>query len=40
MGLEISKGSDKLQGIVEKYKEIYHMEPTDTDLFFLESIYE
>ena len=40
MGLEITQGLNKLHDIVKKYKEIYHMEPTETDLFFLESIYE
>lgn len=40
MGLEMTQGLDKLEDIVEKFQEIYNTEPSETDLFFLESIYE
>lgn len=40
MGLEMTQGLDRLEDIVERFQEIYNLEPSETDLFFLESIYE
>lgn len=40
MGLEITQGLNTAQDIIDRFKEIYNVEPSHDDLFFLESIYE
>lgn len=40
MGLEITQGLNRIEDIIEKFKEVYNTEPSRDDLFFLESIYE
>lgn len=40
MGLEVTTGLKKIEDIREKFKEFYKSEPSNDDLFFLESIYE
>lgn len=40
MGLEITEGLNKKQDVLDRFKEVYNTEPSQDDLFFLESIYE
>ena len=40
MGLEITKGLNDKQDILARFKEVYNVEPSQDDLFFLSSIYE
>lgn len=40
MGLEITKGLNNKQDVIDRFKEVYNDEPSQDDLFFLESIYE
>lgn len=40
MGLEVTSRTNKLEDVREKFKEIYKIEPSSDDLFFLDTIYE
>ena len=40
MGLEITQGLNNKQDVLNRFKEVYNDEPSQDDLFFLESIYE
>lgn len=40
MGLEITQGLNTEQEIINRFKEVYHSEPSEEDFFFLRSIYD